>query len=628
MAHQRRVLASGFIVAFVVSVLATPAGAEWKRLDTPNFVVVGDVGAGDLRTIARNFEAFRETLSRVLTQGATAAAVPTMVMVFPSDNAFTPFKPRYNGKPVELTGLFIPRQDANYIAVVRNLDEHAMRIVFHEYAHLLISNASGVVPVWLNEGLAEFYSTFEMMADGREVLIGKTVPGHIPLLNERRLLPLEELLNVKQDSPLYNEGDRRSTFYAQSWALTHLIMLGQPSRRDKLAAYLDRLSSGVPEMDAWKQAFGADQMNRELNAYIGRQLFSAYRVKFSDKLNTFDGVPVTPVPRSSSEALLANFLVQQHRNEEALQRLDKLAPPDANTPWVTLVRASLDSTRTDGSAMKALMALDPADDWLLGYFAGATLAEAIENRQGDIAAAEVDAVKRFFEVATKSGREIPNVLARTLSLELMKGERPSDRTMLAFRRALTLAPGRADYLFLYARGLAQRSSYPAAISLVRSLTGDGYPQHVREAAKRALETLERAQREQTASAAAATNRYAADPTATDRETSGAAPGAFQPVFRKLEEGEQRFEGMLQRLECSKGAAVFHISTPGGPILARAASLDQVDFITYRKDLSGSIGCGAQKEQMPVYVTWRPAADGKGDRIAVAIEFLPKPESNR
>jgi hypothetical protein len=625
MVRLRRVFASLCITAVVLlSVLAAPAAAEWKRLDSPNFVVVGDVGAGDLRNIARRFEAFRETLSRVLTPGATATAVPTVVMVFPSDNAFTPFKPRYNGKPVEMSGLFMPRQDANYIAIVRDFNEHAMRIVFHEYAHLIISNASGVVPVWLNEGLAEFYSTFEMMPDGREVLIGKTVPGHSDLLNARRLLPLEELLKIKHDSPLYNEGDRRSTFYAQSWALTHLILLGKPPRQDKLAAYLDRLGAGTPELDAWQAAFGADRMDRELNAYTGNSAFSAYRVKFAEKLGTFDNAAVTLLHPADAEAMLANFLVQQQRNDEALQRLDTLPPADANRAWVNLVRGLLESTRADDSATKRLSGLDPADDWLLAYLAGSTLAETIENRRGPAQAADEEAVKRFFQIALKGGREIPNVLARTLTLELEKGERPSDQTLLAFQRALKLAPGRTDYLFLYGRALARRSSYPSAIALVRSLTGAGYPPNVREAAQRALQSLEQAQ--SAAAAAAAADRDTAAPASSDRETDGAAqPGAVQHVFRRLEQGEQRFEGTLQNIECSGRAVVFHVTTSDGPMVARAPTMAQVEFITYREDLSGKIGCGTLKQPIQVYLTWRPSPDGKTERLAVAVEFLPKPE---
>jgi hypothetical protein len=97
----------------VSAIAARPAFADWKRIDSPNFVVIGDVSAGQLRDVAVRFEGFRETLSRVLSQRATATAVPTVVIVFPSDKALTPFKPRFKGKPVELSGLFVPRSDIN-----------------------------------------------------------------------------------------------------------------------------------------------------------------------------------------------------------------------------------------------------------------------------------------------------------------------------------------------------------------------------------------------------------------------------------------------------------------------------------------------------------------------------------
>ena len=96
----------------------SPSLAEWRRLDSPNFVVIGDLSARDLRDIAVKFEAFRATLSLVLTESAISTAVPTVVIVFPSDRAFTPFKPTYQGKPVPISGLAVASQDANYIAIV------------------------------------------------------------------------------------------------------------------------------------------------------------------------------------------------------------------------------------------------------------------------------------------------------------------------------------------------------------------------------------------------------------------------------------------------------------------------------------------------------------------------------
>ena len=268
---RRRIVASIVAAVLFAGSLADPVFAEWRRIDSPNFVVVGDVSAGELREIARRFESFREVLARVLTERFIASAVPTVVVVFPSDRAFTPFKPKFNGKTIELSGLFLPRRDVNYIAMVRDWDEDTMRVVFHEYSHLITSNIAGNVPVWLNEGLAEFYSTFQLVGD-REAMIGRPVPGHLQRLNQHALLSLEELLNVKHDSPLYNEGDRRSIFYAQSWALTHLLLVSQPPRRDKLGAYVASVDDGAPPLEAWQRAFAADRIDRELQNYIRRSI--------------------------------------------------------------------------------------------------------------------------------------------------------------------------------------------------------------------------------------------------------------------------------------------------------------------------------------------------------------------
>jgi hypothetical protein len=71
------------LVSFLSLLAAAPSAAEWKRLDTPNLIVVGDVSARELRDVATKFEGFRDTLRQVLSESATRAAVPTVVIVFP-----------------------------------------------------------------------------------------------------------------------------------------------------------------------------------------------------------------------------------------------------------------------------------------------------------------------------------------------------------------------------------------------------------------------------------------------------------------------------------------------------------------------------------------------------------------
>ena len=70
------------------------------------------------------------------------------------------------------------------------------------------------------------------------------IENHIFQLRER-FIPLRELMAVRHDSPLYNEGDRRSIFYAESWALLHYFMVGKPERMPQLVKYLERYSAGA-----------------------------------------------------------------------------------------------------------------------------------------------------------------------------------------------------------------------------------------------------------------------------------------------------------------------------------------------------------------------------------------------
>jgi hypothetical protein len=295
---------------------AAPPQAQWRRLDSPNFIVIGEIGAGELRDIAVKFEGFRETLGRVLNERVTSTAVPTVVIVFRGDATFNPYKPKYQGKRMDVAGLFVPRRDLNYIAMVADNNDQRLRVVFHEYAHLLISNTGQRVPVWLNEGLAEYYSTFELQRGGREAVIGRIIEGHLQDLNQTTLLKLPELLNITHDSPLYNEGSRRSVFYAQAWALTHFIFRNQPSLAPQLAEYLGHLSKGLTPTDAWQKAFGSQDVARGLENYIRRRAYTATLYKFTDKLATFEAQSVS-VPPAEVHAYLASFLAETGRPDDA-----------------------------------------------------------------------------------------------------------------------------------------------------------------------------------------------------------------------------------------------------------------------------------------------------------------------
>lgn len=96
-----------------------------------------------------------------------------------------------------------------------------------------------------------------------------------------------------------------------------------------------------------------------------------------------------------------------------------------------------------------------------------------------------------------------------------------------------------------------------------------------------------------------------------------------PMYRVTKPGEQRVEAMFEKSECVVGKGItFYFKVGDQTVTATAQKFDEVEFITYRPDLTGPVSCGPAKEVMKVYLTWKPGPTD-GSKLAVAIEFLPK-----
>jgi hypothetical protein len=100
-----------------------------------------------------------------------------------------------------------------------------------------------------------------------------------------------------------------------------------------------------------------------------------------------------------------------------------------------------------------------------------------------------------------------------------------------------------------------------------------------------------------------------------------AAGGQHPVYRTLQPGEQREEGLLRRIVCPAHKPISLVVQKGDKVVQFSApALSSVDFIVYRSDFRGPVSCEGFGAGEPVYVTWKP--EGKTQR-AIAVEFLPK-----
>jgi tetratricopeptide (TPR) repeat protein len=270
------------IAALVSTAAATPARAlprkeEWIELRTPNFTLFSGAGERNTRHIAADLERLRDALAQLSPGVKLSSPAPTYLFVFKNGSSFRPYQRIYDGKPVESGGYFLSTHLANYVTINGDRRGDQRATIYHEYLHYVLRNQYASLPLWLHEGLAEYYSTFEVAGD--EAKIGLPIVEHVAWLRQNPLIPLASLFAVGETSKEYNEGSRRGAFYAESWALVHYLISGNPERRRQASEYLRLAQAGAPPGQIFRQAFGADPvaLERELRTYVQGYLFNYTR---------------------------------------------------------------------------------------------------------------------------------------------------------------------------------------------------------------------------------------------------------------------------------------------------------------------------------------------------------------
>ena len=234
-----------------------------------------------------------------------ASSLPVRIVAFRSEREYAPYRLSAGS-----FAYYERSHNRDYI-VMQDIDPAHYPAAIHEYTHLIVDHLSLQFPVWLNEGLAEFYSSLE--ARGKQAVIGGVPPGRMGLLQSRPWLDLNLLLSVDRNSPYYNERDKMSIFYAQSWALTHMLEFGDAYRAG-FPAFLSGVASGNSSEDMFHRTYGKDlvRVAADLRAYVHPSSLRAGLVDVNLPRSAFDSVtaPLTPF---QTELALTDLLASQKK---------------------------------------------------------------------------------------------------------------------------------------------------------------------------------------------------------------------------------------------------------------------------------------------------------------------------
>lgn len=631
-----------FLVALLAPLVLSnrPAGAArqsgavaWVSVRTRNFLVEGGAGEVELRRMAARLEEYRAAFSRLFSGEHFDAGVPTTIVVFPDDASYAPFKPRLGGQVARsVAGYFQPGTDVNYITLARDgdlaLDPSTL---LHEYTHLLVNNHFRAAPLWLKEGLAEFYSTARLSPDGRRLTLGEPHEPRPRELRKRELLPLSTLLALDQTSPTYADPAQRGLFYAQSWALVHYLSGARGGRGGALARFIDLLADGAKTEDALREAFGLSvaELETGLAAYVRRARYKADMEEFDRPLDFDAQSSARTLSEGEVAARLGDLLLHTDHEEEAEVYLTRAVGLD---PKLAQARVSLGALRLRQNRapeacehLRLAVESDPRN-----YLAHYLLADAL-NREG---AADAERVTpKEFEERTEAVRvELRRALELAprfvesykllASVEMERGDRYDEAAVL-LAGAQALAPRRADLALLRAHALMLGGRFDEALALAEPYAKGGQDERLRTQAAALVKRIE-TRREQAALAT--------------REANELPPGAnapAQPCDMPTRGGPQqkrlRFEGAqvcgrLAEIECAQPGVVFRVETADGTTLRlRAEDMRRVRFVTYTTGVkTGPVSCGPREHADHVLVTYRSRRDDQQpfDGEAVAVEFIP------
>jgi Flp pilus assembly protein TadD len=250
------VVRTGCVV--LIASVAPLMAADWIRVASPHFEIYTDTGERSAQRVLTRFEQARQVFA-ASTGWRESGKSNMLILLFGSEREFASLRP---GGSVR--GFYQSGPERDYIGMLGGADLD--RIILHEYTHSVLNHAAAPLPQWFEEGLAELYSTLEIRGD--RAVLGGPIAEHVAALNRGRWLTGGELEAVGKDSPHYNEAGKIGVFYAQSWALTHMLSFAK-GYRELLPEYIERLTAGEANEEAFENAFGkrVDAAVADLRAY-------------------------------------------------------------------------------------------------------------------------------------------------------------------------------------------------------------------------------------------------------------------------------------------------------------------------------------------------------------------------
>jgi tetratricopeptide (TPR) repeat protein len=313
------------LVPFTEGRPADQPAVPWLEVRSAHFVVDSNASEAEARGVAEDFEQIRSLFHSTFPELRLDPAQPIVILAARDEATMKMLAPEEWGGEghIRPAGLFHSDGEKDY--VVLRLDAQgttAYHTVYHEYTHALLHLNFTRLPLWLSEGVAEFFGNSTLGA--QQARTGTADKTHLYILSKNEWLSMETLLDVREGSAYYNEKNPASVFYAESWAAVHYLLLDPEARKAQLLKKFllnwdlsgDRVASG-------RSAFGdLGRFGEAVKRYVRQANWQTGVVLPAQARSPGNFLARTLAP-AEVLALRGEFFVRRKRLDAALPLLEE-----------------------------------------------------------------------------------------------------------------------------------------------------------------------------------------------------------------------------------------------------------------------------------------------------------------
>lgn len=342
----------------------------WVKVRSEHFEVLSAESEKKARNVAEHLERVRKAFT-LLTKVTPTPAEPIRVLLFRNETEYRPYAPDQHS-----SGYYMSARGRDHI-VIADDDNRTQQVLNHEYFHLFSRHAGFSLPLWLEEGLADLFSTLEITP--KRVEVGRAVDNHIHFLNsmQGRPVPVAEIFRIHTGNRHHGDRNAVGRLYAQSWALAHMTYQ-TPEMAPKWPAFFAKIRDGATDTETvYREVYGfsAKDLDQRLADYIQRRSFY-FGIVPAEGLNAVAPAEVLPAEEWEAPLLLADMLAFTRKHAEAQARYDALSAQYPDRPEIneSMAYLALYEGKREEAASRFREAVRKQSRSAMTYFQLATLA--------------------------------------------------------------------------------------------------------------------------------------------------------------------------------------------------------------------------------------------------------------